>query len=293
MLGDAPFLGYTDAAMAKNRKASVRKTRQGRLYFAISQVSKLLEVSPSTVRMWESVGLIHPDRSAGGRRMYSPEKVERLKYIQRLRTQKHLNVEAIRQVLGTGEELRGARAGEHGTNVSISRQLRRLRRKRGMTLSQAARRTQLSVSFLSSLERGKTNASIATLQKLAVFYGTNVQSFFGASRKPHKLVTPRNRRQLSNEPGVHIELLAQGASVMQPHLYRIAPGSSSGGAYRHEGEEFVYVVSGCCEFWLDEMEHYRLKAGDCLYFPSTQTHRWTNTGRDMAVLLWTNTPPTF
>lgn len=279
--------------MAKNEKQGRRKSRQGRLYFAIAEVSKLLGVSPSTIRMWESVGLILPDRTAGGRRMYSPEKVERLKYIQRLRTQRHLNVEAIRQVLGTSEELRAVKPGAAGANVSISRHLRRLRRKRGMTLSQAAGGTQLSVSFLSSLERGKTNASVATLQKLAVFYGTNVQSFFGASKKPNKLVTPRSRKQLSNEPGVHIELLALGNSVMQPHLYRIAPGSSSGGAYHHEGEEFVYVISGSCEFWLDEMEHYRLKAGDCLYFPSTQTHRWSNTGTGTAVLLWTNTPPTF
>jgi quercetin dioxygenase-like cupin family protein/DNA-binding transcriptional MerR regulator len=243
--------------------------------------------------MWESVGLILPDRTSGGRRVYSPEKVERLKYIQRLRTQKRLNVEAIRQVLGTSEELRNAKPRVRHPGISISRHLRHLRHKRGMTLSQAATGTNLSVSFLSSLEHGKTNASVATLQRLAVFYGTNVQSFFGVSKKPRKLVTPRLRKQLSNEPGVHIELLSLTDNLMQPHLYRIAPGCSSGGAYHHEGEEFVYVISGTCEFWLDEMEHYALKPGDCLYFPSTQTHRWSNTGAETAVLLWTNTPSTF
>ena len=280
--------------MSRKRKDSGHKRRQNRLYFAISEVSKVLNVSPSTLRMWENVGLIVPDRTSGGRRMYSPEKVERLKYIQRLRTERKLNVEAIRQVLGTTEQIPSNKhKGPAGGAVSISRHLRRLRRQRGVTLSEAAKATELSVSFLSSLESGKTNASVATLQKLAVFYGTNVQSFFGVSKNPRKLVTPRGRKQLSNEPGVHIELLATGDNVMQPHLYRIAPGRSSGGAYRHEGEEFIYIVSGTCEIWLDEMEHYVLKQGDCLYFPSTQTHRWTNTGTETAVLLWTNTPPTF
>ena len=280
--------------MVKKRPAKKRGNHRGRLYFAISEVSKLLKVSPSTVRMWESAGLILPDRTAGGRRVYSPEKIERLKYIQRLRTERKLNVEAIRQVLGTSEELRKAKPQvRDNPGVSISLHLRRLRRKRGVTLSQAAAGTNLSVSFLSSLEHGKTNASVATLQRLAVFYGTNVQSFFGVTKKPQKLVTPQLRKQLSNEPGVHIELLAQADNLMEPHLYRIARGCSSGGAYRHEGEEFIYVISGTCEVWLDEMEHYALKQGDCLYFPSTQTHRWSNTGTETAVLLWTNTPSTF
>jgi len=277
--------------MTKATKVPKRKQSKGRLYFAISDVSELLAVSPSTLRMWENMGLITPDRTLGGRRRYSPEKVERLKYIQGLRIEKKLNVEAIREVLGTAAKLDHESA--KATGVSISRHLRKLRRQREMTLSQAAKGTNLSVSFLSSLECGKTNASIATLQKLAVFYGTNVQSFFGTSKKPLKLVTPRIRRQLSNEPGINIELLSFGNHVMEPHLYRIAPGTSSGGSYYHEGEEFIYVISGSCEIWLDELEHYTLQEGDCLYFSSKQTHRWSNSSSETAVLLWTNTPPTF
>jgi DNA-binding transcriptional MerR regulator/quercetin dioxygenase-like cupin family protein len=279
--------------MSPKRKRLLAKTAKGHLYFAISEVSNLLHVSPSTLRMWENMGLILPDRTSGGRRVYSPEKVERLKYIQRLRTEKKLNVEAIRQVLGTTETLDRGRSNAPATSPSISRELRRLRRQRRMTLSEAASGTNLSVSFLSSLERGHVNASVATLQKLAVFYKTNVQSFFGVSKKHHKLVTPRIRRQLSNEPGVNIELLAFGNNAMEPHLYRIAPGATSGGAYHHEGEEFIYIIAGSCEIWLDELEHYLLQKGDCLYFSSTQTHRWHNSGNETAVLLWTNTPPTF
>ena len=279
--------------MNKSRTVSKRKRPSSRLYFAISDVSSLLSVSPSTLRMWENIGLITPDRTSGGRRMYSPEKVERLKYIQRLRIEKKLNVEAIRQVLGTTSHLNPESARASANGVSIARHLRKLRRQRDMTLSQAASGTGLSVGFLSSLECGKTNASVATLQKLAVFYGTNVQSFFGNSKKPQKLVTSGIRKQLSNEPGINIELLAFGDKVMQPHLYRIEPGTSSGGSYHHEGEEFIYVIKGTCEIWLDEVEHYKLNVGDCLYFSSTQTHRWSNSGNETAVLLWTNTPPTF
>ncbi len=62
---------------------------------------------------------------------------------------------------------------------------------------------------------------------------------------------------------------------MEPHLFRLAPGASSGESYYHDGEEFIYVIRGTCEIWLDKVEYYRLQAGDCLYFSSSQTHRWT------------------
>ena len=45
--------------------------------------------------------------------------------------------------------------------------------------------------------------------------------------------------------------------------------------------------------WLNEKEHYRLKAGDSLYFESSLPHRGKNSGATEAYLLWINTPPTF
>jgi quercetin dioxygenase-like cupin family protein len=143
------------------------------------------------------------------------------------------------------------------------------------------------------VERGQANASVASLQKLSVLYDTNVLTFFGKGKKTNKLVQPQQRKSISNEPGIRIELLAEGETAMEPHLFHVAPGASSGGSYHHEGEEFLYVISGSCEFWLDEVEHYRLEPGDSLYFSSQQTHRWSNVSDVEAVLLWINTPPTF
>jgi DNA-binding transcriptional MerR regulator len=239
------------------------------------------------------MGLILPGRTTGGFRFYSPDQVERLKYIQRLRQEKNLNIEAVRHLIGTVDQMSQPARKSSASAASIARQLRKLRQRRNMTLARASKGSNLSVSFLSSLERGQVHASVATLQKLSVFYDTNILAFFGSSDQSRKHVKPRQRKELSNEPGIKIELLALGAKIMEPHLFRIAPGKSSGGSYHHEGEEFVYVVSGCCEFWLDEVEHYLLEKGDSLYFSSTQTHRWNNPGNKESVLLWVNTPPTF
>ena len=64
-------------------------------------------------------------------------------------------------------------------------------------------------------------------------------------------------------------------------------------AYGHEGEEFVYVLSGRVEFILDSDQFYDLGVGDSLYFESKRRHAWTNRHDGETVLLWVNTPPTF
>ena len=277
--------------MGKPRSVQ-RTTSNGNLTFTISEVSKITNVSCSTLRIWEDKGLTHPARTRSGYRTYTPEQVERLKQIQRLRTEKNLNIAAIRNLIGAESGKADASEDQSGGHP-IGQQLRRLREKRKITILEVAGRTGLSHSYLSSLERGQSNASVATLQKLSVFYQTNILSFFSDSREPRKLVRFQNRKRISNEPGIGIELLASGSNLMEPHLFCLAPGATSGGAYHHQGEEFIFVLQGSCEFWLDETEHYKLRKGDSLYFASSQPHRWRNSGDEEAVLFWINTPPTF
>jgi DNA-binding transcriptional MerR regulator/quercetin dioxygenase-like cupin family protein len=262
-------------------------------FFTIAQAARLLGISASSLRNWEQLGLINPIRSQGRYRLYSREVLDAAKRILYLRRNKRLNLAAIahmRQAESGSHELAHRRAAPAS---KVSHCLQRLRQQRGLTLHAVARRTRLSVSFVSALERGQANPSIATLQKLAEFYGTNVRSFFGEPDVPRRLVRPRERKVLQPQPGVRMEELAAGDTLMDPGLFRIAPGASSGGSYHHEGEEFIYVLQGSIEVWLDEIERYILQPGDCLYFKSTQAHRWRSASDKETILLWVNTPPTF
>jgi len=264
------------------------------VYFRISEAARMLGISASSLRNWERMGLVTAARTQGRYRMYSREAVEKLKRILYLRTVKRVNPAGIAAMMagGNGSES-GRGAGQKDRQEAIAKQLVDLRRNSGLTLSEVARQTGVSVSFLSSLERGYSNASIATLQKLARLYKTNVLSFFAEEDSARRLVRPRDRKMLEPNPGVQIELLASGKKVMEPHLFRIAPGAGSGGSYHHEGEEFIYVLRGGLEIWLDEVEHYQLEPGDSLYFESTQAHRWQSTSEEETLLLWVNTPATF
>ncbi|MGA7292713.1 MAG: cupin domain-containing protein [Terriglobales bacterium] len=269
--------------------------KKATVYFRIGDAARLLGVSASSLRNWERVGLLIPARSRTRYRLYSREALGKLRKIQYLRNVKGVNPAGIAAILQNERETdRSSPSSTQRTKRSdIARRLAKLRHKLDLTLAGVASQTGLSVSFLSSLERGSSTASIATLQKLARLYRTNVLSFFGNEDNSGRLVRARDRKVLKPNAGVEMDLLASGSKMMEPHLFRIGPGAGSGGSYSHEGEEFIFVLEGKVEVWLDEVERYVLHPGDSLYFESTQAHRWRNLSKKEASLLWVNTPATF
>ena len=265
------------------------------VYYRIGQVAALLGVSSSSLRHWERAGLLRPARTSGRYRLYSREALQELKRISYLRRVKRVNLAGIRHLIQGREATETpAASGDGGpSGTALGERLSRLRRDQGLSVAQVAAATRLSPGFVSALERGRASPSIATLQKLASLYHSNVLSFFGCQEDVRRLVRPKDRRVLRPEPGVQLELLAFGERLMEPHLFRIAPKATSGGAYRHDGEEFLYLLQGKLEVWLDEIERYVLEPGDSLYFRSAQAHRWRRLSDRETVMLWINTPPTF
>jgi len=257
-------------------------------FLTVGRTARILGVSPSTLRLWENVGLVSPVRSNGRYRLYSPEILKVLKRIKYLRDVQRLNVPGIKRELGSAIKPR-ARAELR----PLGPLLRRMRKRRDMGLAEAAGAASISAGFLSSLERSQANASVATLQRLATSYGTTVMELFQTPTHHGRLVKPNERRVLEVHPGVRMELLSTGAPMLQSMLFRVAPLAGSDGAYSHQGEEFIYMVSGTLEMWLDELQCFVLQAGDSFWFESMHGHRWFNPGETEAALLWINTPPTF
>jgi DNA-binding transcriptional MerR regulator/quercetin dioxygenase-like cupin family protein len=258
-------------------------------YLKIGDVARKVGVSPSVIRSWESLGLTRPHRTESKYRLYSADDVKLLKRARFLRKERGLNAPAIVQLLRREGKVRAATDGHTG---AIASHLRRLRAKRGLSLAHVANAVGISVGFLSAMERSQMSGSVGTLRKLARFYKTNILDFFDARGASGRRVRPADRKVLEAGTGVRMELLAWGNTVMEPHLFRIAPQAGSGDSYTHEGEEFIYVLRGDLEISLDS-EHYLLKPGDSFYFESSTAHRWKNPGRKETVVLWVNTPPTF
>ena len=78
--------------------------------YMISVAAELVGVSPQTLRLYENKGLVRPQRTPGGTRLYSEADVERLQIIQRLTTELGLNHAGVELVLRLEDELRKAHA---------------------------------------------------------------------------------------------------------------------------------------------------------------------------------------
>ena len=90
----------------RRRRASARiEVASDRGVFMISVAAELAEMHPQTLRMYEARGLIEPQRSPKGTRLYSHEDVERLRRIQEMTAELGLNLAGVEKVLELELEL--------------------------------------------------------------------------------------------------------------------------------------------------------------------------------------------
>ena len=270
----------------------------GVIRYKVAEAARLAGVSASTLRLWETQGLVVPERSATGHRQYTEADLARLKRISWFRAERGLNPAAIREALeaeSTANDDNGPQAAENNSELQVGRKLRSLRHAAGKTLEQVAGDIGIAASVLSTLERTSQGVSVAVLHNLAEYFGTTVSSLSGEEEPQARALVRAGewRNWPRTTPGVTVQLLAEGKNQMDCHRFVLAPGASSEGAYRHEGEEFIYVLSGRVEFVLDSDQFYDLHPGDSLYFESRRRHAWSNRHDGETVLLWINTPPTF
>ena len=262
-----------------------------------SEAAKQIGVSPSTLRRWESQGIVVPGHSSKGHRLYSEADLALLRHVEYLRRVLNMSLPSIGWTISHRDKVVGNGHASTPSVKAIGRKLRIIRKGKGLTLAQIAEGAGLSVSFISMYERGLTNIAVDKLRRLAVAYGTTVGELVTQdSQIPERLVRSAERPVLEAE-GVRIENLATAPMrLMQAELFTIDPGAGSDEPYKHDGEELLFVLAGCLEVWLHDgkvVEHYQLEPGDSLYFASSIPHSWINSGELSTAVLWVNTPATF
>jgi two-component system, OmpR family, response regulator len=93
---------------------------------------------------------------------------------------KPFEIDEFREVIDRVLKRKGlTRTPEEELHKVIGSTIRGMRKERGLTLKQMARRTSLSVSLLSQIERAESSASISSLYKIAVALDTKITTLFG------------------------------------------------------------------------------------------------------------------
>ncbi len=179
---------------------------------------------------------------------------------------------------------------------SVGARLRSLRNARRLTLRETAARASLSESFLSQLERGRTGATIQSLQRISGALGVEVSDLFATEDARRPRVIRREERH-SVAWGLHGRkaiLTPKPFESLEVVAAEFEPGGSTGDLpYTHgDSEELFIVVDGSIELELDG-ETITLDAGDSVYYRSSLPHRAHNPGPRRAEVLYAISPPSY
>ena len=195
-----------------------------------------------------------------------------------------------------GARLAAAPAGVRETHEIVGARIRELRKAKGMTLQQLAGKTELSVGYLSQLEREQAVPSIRALNAISRTLGVNISWFFpdperGTDPEAAVIVRAARRPALRFESGIRDELLCPTlGGNLEMLLCTFEPGASSGELYAHDGEQAGFVSTGQLELRIEDAV-YLLNAGDSFHFDCKRPHGYRNPSNRQTIVVWSVTPP--
>jgi transcriptional regulator with XRE-family HTH domain len=171
---------------------------------------------------------------------------------------------------------------------SFGTRLREMRLQRSWTLQELADRSGLSKAFLSRLESGGRQASIAAVLSLSRIFNVSVASLFESrlASEPCVIVRAADAVARTARGLVYWPLSNAGRFFnVQPMRVRVSTSRRGHEHYHHEGEEWIYLLSGSLTLSLAGRT-YDLAPGDAAHFDSRLPHRLIARGaRDAEVLL--------
>lgn len=212
-------------------------------------------------------------------------------------TADHQEILDIQEEQGGGlltfDRLTGPAPEPGGVELDVGNQVRTLRKRRGWSLTEAADRFGIGRSSLAKIESGNMSPTIGLLQKIALGLEvdlTALVSRMAAQPASGRLAITRAGAGEHHSTAEHAHELLAGELArkkMVPFRSRIKLKKGTRNQwYRHDTEEFVYVLEGEVEL---QSEHYApkvLSVGDSAYLDGRMAHRLFAMGERDAVVLF-------
>ncbi len=173
-------------------------------------------------------------------------------------------------------------------NRRIASRMGALRAERGLSLDALAKKSDVSRSMISLIERGETSPTAVVLDKLAFGLGVTLASFFEAPQ-PHASPLVRRAEQLQwTDP----QSGYTRRNISPPHLrspiQMVEIDFPAGASVTYEAglrdvgiHQQIWILQGCMEIIFDGI-HYDLQAGDCLAMLENRRIVFQNTGKRAA-----------
>ncbi|MFV0513190.1 MAG: helix-turn-helix domain-containing protein [Jhaorihella sp.] len=182
----------------------------------------------------------------------------------------------------------------HAEPLDLGARVRELRMAQGWTLERAAKQAGLARSTLSKIENGQMSPTYDALKKLAVGLEISVPQLFTPPQRDQvngrMTVTPAGSGTAHATTTYEHELLAESLTRKQMLPYRARVRARSmeefDGWVRHDGEEFLYVLTGVIRLYTEFYEPVEMRRGDSAYYDAAMGHNVVSTSDEDATILW-------
>jgi transcriptional regulator with XRE-family HTH domain len=174
----------------------------------------------------------------------------------------------------------------------IIAKIQNLRKSRHVTLGKLAERTGLTKGYLSQIENSSKTPPFSTLDKIAYALGVDITYFF-VNRENERVngkitvIKPEERKRVAPgglRRGYGYESLAYKKAGKNMEPYFIIVDSQGRGSFKHDGEEFLFILEGTLEFSFGGKK-YILKPGTSAYFDSEIEHSGRALGDEKVKML--------
>lgn len=170
---------------------------------------------------------------------------------------------------------------ENNLEMAIGHEVRAYRKKLGITVTDLAAATGISLGMLSKIENGNISPSLTTLQSLSRALGVPMTAFFRRFEEPRNAVFVKAGQGIELErrgtrAGHQYNLLGHidnntSGVIVEPYLITLTADSDTFPTFQHEGMEFLYMLEGEVIYRHGD-QLFQMQPGDSLFFDADAPH---------------------
>ena len=179
----------------------------------------------------------------------------------------------------------------------ICHRLREMRKDAGLTLREVCEKAKVAPSYLSSLERGGSSPTLATLHKILGALGTDLETFFtetNSERLDGCVFRREDMRTARDRARSYTFVLPRRRDIKAEVLDEyLMPGEANPELETLECDVAGVVISGMLELEVEGEEKQMLRSGDAFYIPAAKKHRGRCLSSEPAHLITVYVPPKY